>query len=218
MQAPTASCKVADVTIGNTNVTFAASSLNNASSDNCTSPSSLTYRMCLGATCTTMTPTVSLMKTQIPTGQNQVSLPVKMQVYDACLNASTICNTSITLKRQGTVLSNSTSNSATTITPQDIEASEPSAVSAVHGDLKCFPTAFTDDLNLQYNLTTDVENVVLKVYDNQGRVVAKNAQGEQGAGFYQMRWNLSDLAPAMYHICLEIDGKCMKVERVIMLK
>jgi hypothetical protein len=55
-------------------------------------------------------------------------------------------------------------------------------------------------------LTKDVSSVTLKIYDNQGRIVAKNEQTELRAGFYLMRWNLSDLAPAMYHVCLEIDG------------
>jgi hypothetical protein len=60
--------------------------------------------------------------------------------------------------------------------------------------------------------------VVLKVYDNQGRVVAKNEQGESLAGYYSMRWNLSNLEAGMYHVCLEIDGKCTKTERIILMK
>jgi hypothetical protein len=43
-------------------------------------------------------------------------------------------------------------------------------------------------------------------------------QLEQEAGFYQVRWNLSDLQAGMYHVCLELNGKCTKMERVIMLK
>jgi flagellar hook assembly protein FlgD len=71
---------------------------------------------------------------------------------------------------------------------------------------------------LEYNLAKAASTVTLKVYDNQGRLVTKSEQGEQLAGYYQVNWNLSDLASGMYHICLEIDGKCTKMERVIMLK
>jgi flagellar hook assembly protein FlgD len=67
-------------------------------------------------------------------------------------------------------------------------------------------------------LAQDVTNVILKVYDNQGRLVTTNEQGALLAGYYQMRWNLSDLQAGMYHICLEIDGKCTKMQRVIMVK
>ena len=73
-------------------------------------------------------------------------------------------------------------------------------------------------MTIQYKLATNVSNVTLKVYDNQGRLVTKQEQGAQGEGFYKIRWNLSDLQAAMYHVCLEIDGKCMKMERVIMIK
>jgi flagellar hook assembly protein FlgD len=71
---------------------------------------------------------------------------------------------------------------------------------------------------LEYNLSKEVSNVTLKVYDNQGRIVTQSEQGEQLTGYYQVNWNLSDLQAGMYHVCLEIDGKCTKMERVIMLK
>jgi flagellar hook assembly protein FlgD len=75
-----------------------------------------------------------------------------------------------------------------------------------------------EDLNIQYNLTETIETVTLKLYDNQGRLVKTMEQLEQEAGFYQVRWNLSDLQAGMYHVCLELNGKCTKMERVIMLK
>jgi uncharacterized protein YfaS (alpha-2-macroglobulin family) len=84
--------------------------------------------------------------------------------------------------------------------------------------MKCFPNPFNEDLNIQYNLTKPHENVTLKVYDNQGRLLKTMEQAEQLAGFYQIRWSLSDLKAGMYHICLELDGKCTKMERVILMK
>jgi hypothetical protein len=60
--------------------------------------------------------------------------------------------------------------------------------------------------------------VTLKVYDTQGRLVKTMEQEAQLIGFYQVRWNLSDLSAGMYHVCLELNGKCTKMERVIMMK
>lgn len=73
-------------------------------------------------------------------------------------------------------------------------------------------------MNLQYNLTQDEASVVFKIYDNQGKMVARSVQEEQLAGFYQMRWNLSDLSNGLYLVCLEINGKCTKTEKVVLLK
>jgi flagellar hook assembly protein FlgD len=84
--------------------------------------------------------------------------------------------------------------------------------------MKCYPNPFSDDLNINYNLISHANNVTLKVYDNQGRLITTHQMNEQRAGNYDMRWNLSDLASGMYHVCLEIDGKCMKMERVIMMR
>ena len=140
---------------------------------------------------------------------------------DGCANQGIgTCN--ITLVKVNS-LQNSNNKELTlenTTTDADAKAtpSEPSNVPTAHGDFKCFPNPFSDDLNLQYNLTHNVSDVVLKIYDNLGRFVTKQVHGAQGAGFYEMRWNLSDLSSGMYHVCLEIEGKCVKMERVIMIK
>jgi flagellar hook assembly protein FlgD len=84
--------------------------------------------------------------------------------------------------------------------------------------MKCFPNPFSDDLNINYNLATDVEKIMIKVYDNQGRLVKTSEQGESLAGYYRMTWNLSDLPSGLYHICLEANGKCLKVQRVNLVK
>ena len=84
--------------------------------------------------------------------------------------------------------------------------------------MKCFPNPFADDLNINYNLKEKVEKVVIKLYDNQGRVVHTLDQGESVAGYYTVRWTLSDLKSGMYHVCLEFNDKCQKIQRVIMMK
>jgi surface protein len=219
MVAPTANCKIPTVIVGNTNVVYAANNFNDGSSDNCTSSSSLTFKACLNASCTSFQPNVILSKGMIPAGTNQADVTVNVQVLDACNNAS-VKTTKVTLKRPGTMANPNNGNNSSLDT-QDTEASIPaeaSAIPTVQGEMKCFPNPFSEDLNIQYNLTENIASVMLKVYDNQGRLVKTMEQAEQLAGFYQIRWSLSDLSSGMYHVCLELNGKCTKMERVIMMK
>jgi photosystem II stability/assembly factor-like uncharacterized protein len=219
MVAPTATLGTPTVLVGNSNVVYALSGVNNGSSDNCTSSNMITFKGCIGATCASFQPTVTLTKTMIPTGSNQKDITVNVQVLDACNNAS-VKTTTITLKRPGTMTNPDRGNNSS-LDAQDTESSIPaeaSTVPTVQGEMKCYPTPFMDDLNIQYNLTENIETVTLKVYDNQGRLVTKMEQEAQATGFYQVRWNLSDLQAGMYHVCLELNGKCTKMERVIMMK
>jgi hypothetical protein len=225
MAAPTPICQ--DITAtpstnANANVTVLATQINNGSFDNCTNMSALSYAICRGASCTNFAASLSLPISLIPTGQTFTILPVTLRVTDACGNVN-MCNANIRFRKFGTTLANN--NTTTTLSETADAAIEtpptptvPSDIDATHGSMKCFPNPFADDLNINYNLTSDVEDLVIKVYDNQGKLVKVNAQGESLAGYYQMRWNLSDLPSGMYHVCLEADGKCLKVERVILTK
>jgi hypothetical protein len=223
---PIAICKDITVFIGAANVTVPAVDLNNSSLDNCSS-NVLTYSICRpispATSCTNFASSLSLTPSMIPTGATSVMLPVVIRVTDPCGNTTT-CTANIILKRAGTTLANS-GNTNTNLSIISDSANETSATPAVasgidatHGSLQCFPNPFSDDLNLRFNLVEDVAKVVLKIYDSQGKLVAQNEQPTGYAGYYTARWNLSDLPAGMYHICLEIDGKCTKVERVIMMK
>jgi hypothetical protein len=216
MVAPKAICKNATALIGNSNISFAAANLNNGSSDNCSA--ALNFSICSGANCTNFASTITLTKSMIPAGQTQLVLPVRLRVMDACNNIS-YCNANLTLKK---VTTQGVDNPSNTISPNDNIADnqplEASGILTEHGSMRCFPNPFAEDLNIQYNLRQEVENVVLKVYDNQGKMVAILNQSEQKMGFYSLRWNLNDLPSGLYHICLELNGKCEKIERVVLLK
>jgi hypothetical protein len=220
--APTARCKNVTVTVGNTNISYAAANLNNASTDNCSG--TLSYAVCNGATCTNFASSITLTKSMIPTGATQTTLTLRLRVTDACGNVS-YCNSILTLKRAAGTLEGNDNNGANASLNQESDESVISNTPAVasdvvsaHGEMKCFPNPFSEDLNLQYSLIQDEAQVTLKVYDNQGRVVRVMDQDNQLAGHYAVRWNLSDLDSGMYHVCLEIGGKCQKVERVILMK
>jgi hypothetical protein len=223
MAPPITVCKNVTVNIGSANITLPVSSLNNGSNDNCTAANALTFVGCQNTTtaCTNFGANLTLKASMIPAGQNQTTITVRVKARDACGNeTATPVSVIITLKRIGT-MNNTTNGSENSMAIQDTESSIPaeaSTVPTVHGEMKCYPTPFSEDLNIQYNLTEKIENVTLKLYDTQGRLVTKMEQESQATGFYQVRWNLSDLQAGMYHVCLELNGKCTKMERVIMMK
>ncbi|MFZ4543608.1 MAG: T9SS type A sorting domain-containing protein [Saprospiraceae bacterium] len=222
MIAPTAVCKTGIIIpICKTNVVVPASTFNNGSSDNCTPASMLSFAACRNSGCTNFASSLTFSPSLIPVGVTQVNVVVSMRVMDACGNTS-VCNVNVTLRRI-TCLENDSNvgnNLAGTIDNEKNadKSTTPSDVITEHGAMKCFPNPFSDDLNIQYNLTNDENQVILKVYDNQGKVVRTMDQSTQYKGYYSVRWNLSDLEAGMYHVCLELGGKCTKVERVVLLK
>jgi hypothetical protein len=220
MQAPTAVCQTKATSVGNTNISYAASNFNNGSTDNC--GGTLTYTACRGAGCTNFSTNLTLSKSLIPTGQNSAVLPVTIRAIDPCGNTST-CSTTLTLSRATTLGKDNNDTAGNAATSEEVDNGivtpiEASDVDATHGSMKCFPNPFNEDLNINYNLNEDVESVVLKVYDAQGKLVSKLENGEQPAGYHTLRWNLSHLDASMYHVCLELNGKCQQTHRVLMMK
>jgi hypothetical protein len=60
--------------------------------------------------------------------------------------------------------------------------------------------------------------VTLKIIDIQGRIVSTLNQGSKIAGIFKVNWNLPNLNEGLYHICLDVNGKCVKTERIILKK
>jgi len=220
---PVAVCK--DITVAipltQSSVTVPASSFNNGSYDACSALTASSFSICnanSNANCTNFTTSLSFSKTSVPVSGAYIQ-NVRIKVVDACLNTS-YCTAKITVVRATSMENSSLPNnaSATSDSPNGIKSAVPSEVVTAHGDMKCFPNPFADELNINYNLTNRVERVVLKLYDNQGKVVSTIDQGESVAGYYSVRWNLSELKSGMYHVCLEFNNKCQKVQRVLMMK
>jgi photosystem II stability/assembly factor-like uncharacterized protein len=84
--------------------------------------------------------------------------------------------------------------------------------------LRCFPNPFRSDLNLYFNLANATENLVFKICDMQGRLLATSEQGSLKSGNYALRWNLSDLSNGIYNLYMEVDKKRLFTERVVMIK
>jgi hypothetical protein len=219
MTPPIAVCQNITVSIGTTNTLLPASSLNSSSNDNCSAANALTFVACINVNCTNYASTLTLTRAMIPAGATSANITVMVRARDACGNLSAPASAIITLKLIGTLGNTNTSNSIAVSDSEAMQPTDASDIPTLQGDMKCFPNPFTEDLNIQYNLNEDVEQVTLKVFDNHGRLVTKMEQEAQLKGFYQVRWNLSDiLQSGMYHVCLELNGKCTKIERVVMLK
>jgi hypothetical protein len=84
--------------------------------------------------------------------------------------------------------------------------------------LRCFPNPFKSDLNIYFNLVNNAGNLVFKICDMQGRLLATSEQGNLASGNYALRWNLSDLSNGIYNLYMEVDNKRLFTERVVMIK
>ncbi len=93
-----------------------------------------------------------------------------------------------------------------------------SNLSINNNTLRCFPNPFATDLNLYFNLANATENLVFKICDMQGRLIATSEQGGLKSGNYALRWNLSDLSNGIYNLYMEVDKKRLFSERIVMLK
>jgi photosystem II stability/assembly factor-like uncharacterized protein len=82
----------------------------------------------------------------------------------------------------------------------------------------CFPNPFANELNVYFNLKSNATNVKIKIYDMQGRLISTIQQENINAGNYSKILDLSYLSNGVYPVCLEVDGKCEYVERVMMMK
>jgi flagellar hook assembly protein FlgD len=140
-------------------------------------------------------------------------------VQDACGNRSNSFSCIITLQKSSNMEKESTEATPMPIADDDKQATiESSNIPTEHGDFKCYPNPFSEDLNIQYNLNQDIEQVTIKIYDLQGRLVKILPLGKQEAGFYQIRHNLVDLQTGTYHKCLALNEVCSKVKRVILMR
>jgi hypothetical protein len=71
---------------------------------------------------------------------------------------------------------------------------------------------------IYFNLINNAGNLVFKICDMQGRILATSEQGNLTSGNYALRWNLSDLSNGIYNLYMEVDNKRLFTERVVMIK
>ncbi len=82
-----------------------------------------------------------------------------------------------------------------------------------------YPNPFTDNLKIQYSSTTLANNVSVGIYDMNGRQVKHQLFGNMSAGSNTLSINLDkQIMPGMYLVKLDIDGKPMKMWKMIKVK
>jgi chitodextrinase/predicted esterase len=82
-----------------------------------------------------------------------------------------------------------------------------------------YPNPFTENLTVQYSNTTAVNNVSVGVYDMNGRLVQRQMFGNLSAGTNTLNVNLDkQMIPGMYLVRLDIDGKPLKLWKMIKQK
>lgn len=216
--APTAKCKNITQSIGNNNITLNASVFNNNSTDNCTIGTALNFTTCIATNNCNFASSVTVSKSMIPSGQTQVILPIRLRVRDACGNEN-ICTSNLTLKKASNLNTDDTTIKAYSSENEESDEQEKSEALSHHGTMRCFPNPFNEDLSIEYFLAQSVSQLKIKVFDNQGRLATQREYAHQEAGYYSSRWLLGELlTPGLYHICLELNGQCVQVERIVLIK
>ncbi|MEM6327270.1 MAG: T9SS type A sorting domain-containing protein, partial [Bacteroidota bacterium] len=94
---------------------------------------------------------------------------------------------------------------AVTTWPVDSESTDPSLPDAV-SLVAPYPNPSRGSAVLQFGLPAPTR-VDLRVYDVQGREIARLAEGEHTAGWHRLPWTFSDLAPGVYLVRFQADDE-----------
>ena len=79
-----------------------------------------------------------------------------------------------------------------------------------------FPNPFNASTIIQYSIPT-ASNVTIEIYDILGRKVETLVQGEQPAGYHQVRWDANDHSSGMYFYRIQA-GEYTKTRKMVLLK
>jgi hypothetical protein len=85
------------------------------------------------------------------------------------------------------------------------------------GLLRCFPNPASSFLTIDFKIPSQ-SFVLLKVYDMMGRVIKSFDQGLLKGGAYTSRWDIDGFLEGTVVICLEVDGECIRYQKVLIQK
>ena len=81
---------------------------------------------------------------------------------------------------------------------------------------KAYPNPFTENLNVQYSSSVAANNVSVSIFDMNGRMIQRQLLGKTSAGSNTYSINLTkQMMPGMYLIKLDVDGKSVKMWKMI---
>ncbi len=79
-----------------------------------------------------------------------------------------------------------------------------------------YPNPFTDNIKIQYAATTASANVMVGIYDLNGRLIQRQLFGNVSTGVTTLSVNLDrQMMPGMYLIKLDVDGKPFKIWKMM---
>ena len=79
-----------------------------------------------------------------------------------------------------------------------------------------YPNPFNPATTLTFSLPVDC-NVVLSIYDTQGRQVSNLIDGELNAGYHSISWNASSYASGIYFVKMEAN-EFVNTQKIIFIK
>jgi hypothetical protein len=85
------------------------------------------------------------------------------------------------------------------------------------GSVKLYPNPFTDFVNMEFNNTSDDNNVSIELYDLSGRLNYKREFGRLPKGNNTVRLSAADagLKTGIYIVTLTVNGKTLEASKVI---
>ena len=85
------------------------------------------------------------------------------------------------------------------------------------GLLQCSPNPASTFLTIDFKIPSQ-SFVQLKIYDILGRVIKTFDQGMLRGGAYTSRWDMDSFLEGTVLVCLEVDGECTKIQKVLIQK
>ncbi|HRS53509.1 MAG TPA: T9SS type A sorting domain-containing protein [Bacteroidales bacterium] len=80
-----------------------------------------------------------------------------------------------------------------------------------------YPNPASTEATISYELEKDADNVVIKIVNENGKLIRKIEQGAQNKGVYSINVNLSDFSTGNYFCNLSANGKSL-VKRMVIVK
>ncbi|MEO5995886.1 MAG: malectin domain-containing carbohydrate-binding protein, partial [Chitinophagaceae bacterium] len=84
---------------------------------------------------------------------------------------------------------------------------------------KAYPNPFTENLKIQFASATSASKVMVGIYDMSGRMIQQQYFGNTSAGVNTLNINLnSQMMPGLYLVRLDVDGKPLKMWKMMKQK
>ena len=80
-----------------------------------------------------------------------------------------------------------------------------------------YPNPFNPTTTIAYNLPLNTNNLIINIYDINGRLVKKLHQGSQFKGQHKVTWNAENFSSGVYFLKLKADNEIL-TKKIILIK